>query len=137
LSPISATYEPLSHGQDRTTVIAVAWGQLTGEDLATIIDDQMELEPVEPVHRIFATLGQARKDTMRFDAAVVTNYWPGRNNKREAVTLTAARLQIGRKRYQDSGYQIDKTGITGHPRKLRPQVGQDVFGVECLEIPIV
>jgi hypothetical protein len=40
---------------------------------AFVVDDEMQLEPIEPSHAGLAALGQAVEDLMAVDAAIVTD----------------------------------------------------------------
>jgi hypothetical protein len=44
-------------------VVEIAWGEAEGEELAAIIDHQMELEPVESLDRGFPVAGVHLEDT--------------------------------------------------------------------------
>ena len=44
------------HVRDRRAVVNVGWGQLDRQQLAFVIDDQMQLEPVKPTHRVLTPL---------------------------------------------------------------------------------
>jgi hypothetical protein len=73
LIPNQFAKETLGQGRDRTTIIDINRSQATGEDLATVVDYQMELEAVELIDRIRAALGQSRSVAMVLDAAGMTN----------------------------------------------------------------
>jgi hypothetical protein len=44
------------------------------QDFTTLIDDQMELEPVKPAHRTLASLGELSKYLVIVNAMVVTHH---------------------------------------------------------------
>lgn len=46
---------------DGLPVIHIARREIKGEDFASVIDHQMEFEPIKPAHRGFATLSQPGK----------------------------------------------------------------------------
>src|SRR3954463_6279210 len=51
----------------------VAGGDFQGHDLALVVDEEVQLEAVEPSHAGLATRGQAIEDLMTVDAAIVTD----------------------------------------------------------------
>ena len=65
--------ESLGHMGHRLTVIDIAWCQVKGEQLALVVDNEMQLEAVEPAHRVLATSGQTGKDLVAVDPSVVTD----------------------------------------------------------------
>ena len=52
------------------SIIDIAWGQAKGQDLALIVDDQVQLEAVKPTDRGLATSGTASKDAMGVNTAL-------------------------------------------------------------------
>src|SRR5215472_14901078 len=93
--------QALGQVRNRTAIIHSGGSQTAGEDLALVVDHQMEFEAVEPIHRVLPALGQPGSVAMVLDAAVMTDDQLGRIDKGEAITSTAARLQIRRQRDQD------------------------------------
>ena len=92
-------------------IIDVAWGQAERQDLALIIDDQVELEAVKPADRGLATSGTSIKNAMLMDASVVTDGQRGRFDEADARTLTQLRVQVGHQWHQHRGHQLDKARI--------------------------
>ena len=119
LSPLIA---PRQVGQGPLAVVHVARRDLAGEEFPSVVDHQMELEAIVPIHRILAALGQSGKDAMLLDAAIVTDDQRGRVHEADAGALPPAGLQIGAQRHQDRGDQFHKAAITDQPWKLRSQV---------------
>jgi hypothetical protein len=67
------TKQPICHDRYRFSVIFIAWGQVETKDLSLIVDDQMELEAIEPTCGGLTTPSQTRKDPVSRDAQVVTD----------------------------------------------------------------
>jgi hypothetical protein len=64
--------------RNRMPIIDIAWGQAKGQDLALIVDDQVQLEAKEPADRGLATCGAPFKHAMLVDACMVANSeWSG------------------------------------------------------------
>ena len=118
-------------------IIDVARGQAERQELALIIDDQVELEAIEPADRGLATSSTAVKDAMGVDASVVTDGKGGGVDKADAATLTQLGMQIGHQRNQDSGHQLDKARVAHQDRKLTAQMTVDIFGIVGFEGAVV
>ena len=56
------------HLRNRSSIINVARGQTTRQQVAAIIDRQMQLEAINPAHATLSTFGVGGKDTMLVDA---------------------------------------------------------------------
>lgn len=65
--------QPTRQVGKRLAIIHVARRDLAGEQVSSVVDDQMEFEPIKPIHRILPPLGQSREDAMLLNAAVVTD----------------------------------------------------------------
>jgi hypothetical protein len=102
---------------DRAAIIHSGGSQAAGAHLALSVDEQMELEAVEPLNRIFATLCQPGQHTMVLDAAVMTDDQLGGIAKREAMASTATGLQLRRQRDQDRRDQFDQALVTDQQRR--------------------
>jgi hypothetical protein len=68
-----ASEEPPQQTRHRTPVGGVAGSEADGEQLATVIDHQMQLEPREPAHRRLAAPGVAGKDAVLRDPRRMAN----------------------------------------------------------------
>ena len=60
--------------QRQVAVIDVAGREHDGNKIALVIDDQMQLEAVEPPHRCFAALGDASERLVSVNASVVADF---------------------------------------------------------------
>jgi len=129
--------EALSQLWNWAAIIHVARGEAASEEVAAVVDDQMQFEAVKPIDRILAALGQSSKDPMVVDAAVVTDHQFGRIDKREAVTRPSTGLQVCRQWRQDGRDELHEAIVTDQPRKVPAQGRQNVPSVERLEVAIV
>jgi hypothetical protein len=80
---------------NRMPIIDIARGQAKGQDLTLIVDDQVQLEAVEPAHRGLATSSTPVKDAMGVNASVMADGKRGGIDEADARTLTQLRVQIG------------------------------------------
>src|SRR5436190_20100492 len=91
--------------------------QAEGHDLALVVDDDMQLEAIEPAHGGMTALGNIRKRLVFVDALVVTN------GKRSGIDVVKACLIAGlvfekhAQGGQDAAFDFDKSMI-------RQQVGE-------------
>ena len=67
------TPQILGHMEHRLTVIDIAWSQIEGDQLALVVDHEIQLETVEPTHRVLAPGGQSTKHLVTEDASVVAD----------------------------------------------------------------
>jgi len=110
------------------SIIEVARGHAERQDLALIIDHQVQLEAIKPAHRGLATSGTSIKDPMRVDAGVVADGKRGGVNEAHARTLTQLRMQIGapvapapwastrQSAHSSPRWETRDTGDVGHTR---------------------
>ena len=119
------------------SIIEVARGQAERQDLALIVDDQVQLEAIKPAHRGLATSGTPVKDAMGVDASVVADGKRGGVNEANACTLTQSRMQIGHQGHQHRGHQLDKARIAHQCWKLAAQMALHIFSVIGFERAIV
>ena len=66
-------HQVLRQFRHRLSVVYIARRQMKSQEFPLIIDDQVQLEAVEPIDRRLAALGEVSKNLVRVDAAVVTN----------------------------------------------------------------
>ncbi len=112
--------EPADQFGNGASIIDVAWGQAKGQQLALIIDDQVQLKAVEPAHRHLATCGPSGKDPVLM-----------------AATAAQLRVQIGHQWNQKCGHQLDEAVIAHQAGKLTAQMLLDILGAIRFERPIV
>ena len=60
-------------GRNRSPIIDIAWGETASQQIAAIIDRQVQLEAKEPAHATFATPGISGTDAVLADAFGMTH----------------------------------------------------------------
>jgi hypothetical protein len=116
-----------------TPVVGIAWGEAESEHLPAVVDDEMELEPVEPAHGGLATPRIDAKDAMLLDARVVADHQGGRVDEADARALSQLCVQVDGERYEETRHEVDEAGVTDQLRELSAQVGLHVLGIEPFE----
>lgn len=127
----------LDHLWDRLAIIHVAWGQTTGQQVAAVVDGQMQFEAVKPAHTGLAALGINRKDAVRTDAFGITDGKRGRINEADACTGSIAALQIGEQWNRQAGDQSHKARITDQVWEFTSQMHLDRLRVIGFEVAIM
>ena len=79
---------------DRTAVVDVAAGQAEGQQLAAVVDDQVQLEAVEPADRGLAPRGVEGEDAMLPDAGVVADRQRRRVDEADARAVPELGVQV-------------------------------------------
>ena len=119
---------------DRPTVVRVTGGETEGEQLATVIDDQMELEAVEPPHRGLAAAGVDPEDAVLLDARGMAN-----TKEVESIKLIPVHVPgwcAGRSPgARGSAASVRQSGCSSGAGKLLA-MDLHILGVEALEGPI-
>jgi hypothetical protein len=129
--------EPCDQFGNGTPIIDIAWGQAKGQQLALIIDDQVQLEAKEPADRGLATCGAPFKHAMLVDACIVANSeWSG-VDEADAATAAQLRVQIGYQWNQHGGHQLDEALVAHQGGKLPTPMALHVFSVIRFERAIV
>lgn len=95
IAAISEQFAKQSLAQFRNwfAIVHVARGDDRAEQFATVVDDQMYFEAVEPADAGLASLGDSAKDLVGVDSAVVTNRDAGRINEGNAAAVAKARVK--------------------------------------------
>jgi hypothetical protein len=116
----------------RAAIIDIARREAKGQEFAAIIDEQMQLEAVEPADRGFAAAGVDGEDLVLTDARVLTDGERCRVDEADAGARPELGIQIDGQRHQDAGHELDEATVAHELQKLTAQVPLDVFGVERL-----
>ena len=127
--PKQLATQPFDHARHRSAIIDIAWSETTSQQLASIIDGQVQLKPKEPAHARLATFGIRRKDAVRCDPFGITDLHRSRVNKADACASSIATLHIGEQGNQHRWNQGDKALITDQMRKFAGQMNLDMFSV--------
>ncbi len=78
----------------RHSVIHIACGQISGQQLTAVIDHHMQFETIEPAHRVLAPFGYTSKNLVGGDTRVVADTDRRRIDKTDAATATQLCLQV-------------------------------------------
>lgn len=118
-------------------VMDIAWRDLKPEDLAALVDEQVELQSEEPAHRRNAALCKACKGFVAIDSAVVTDgKWRGIDERSAGLSACKHARKNG-KMAGAAALQFDKTVVGNKARKLAGQVHEHFLFVEMFERAIV
>src|SRR5437764_15080865 len=85
--------QPFDHARHRSAIIDIAGSQTTSQQVASIIDGQVQFEAVKPAHARLATFGVGRKDAMLTDPFGITDFQRSRVNEADAGASSIATLQ--------------------------------------------
>mgnify|MGYP001791705107 CR=1 FL=1 len=123
----------MGHG---LAVVGVSRCQGQVEQLASVVDHQMQFESEEPIHRSLAPRCQVAKDAMLANAFVVTDLEASRIDETDARTTPEASTQVSAKRNESGGEPFDEALVT-HPiwKGARPVLAY-LFRVVPLEVPV-
>lgn len=121
--------EALGQLGHRPTVSDIAGRQAKGQQLAAVVDDQVELEAIKPAHRGLAPCRASGKDAGGMDPRIVTDGERGGVDKADAGAGAQVGGQVRRQRDQDGGQQFDKPLVAHQSGELGTQVALDVLGV--------
>ncbi len=104
-------HQTLRELRNRFPIIDVAWGQAERQDLALIVDHQVQLEAVKPAHRGLATSSTAIKDAMGVNAGIVADGKRSGVDEADASAATQLRVQVGDQWNEDRGHQLHEARI--------------------------
>src|SRR2546429_8528424 len=65
--PKELAAQSFHHLRNRSPIIHIAWSQTTSQQIAAIIDSQVQFKTEEPAHACLATPGISRKDAVSAD----------------------------------------------------------------------
>lgn len=102
-----------------------------------MVDDQMQLKPIEPAHGGFAALGDASEGLVVMDATVMTDLQRRGIDEGNAVGGSKpAPAQEDQKRHHSATHEFDEATVADQPRKLRMQMRPDMLEVIVFEGPV-
>jgi len=129
--------QALGQFRDGLAVIDVTGGEAEGQQLAPIIDHEMELEAVEPTHGGFAPAGHLLENLVVVNAAVVADHQGGGIDEDDPGVLAPPGVQVDGQRHQGGGNQGHKPSVAQQGRKLVPAVPAAVQEVKGFEIAVL
>lgn len=95
--------EPTNQARQRSTIVDIAGCEAEGEELAAVIDDQVQLEAVELAHRGLAAARLQREDAMLANAQVLADGQRRRVDEADVSVDAQLGVQIDDQRRQDAG----------------------------------
>jgi len=125
--------EPPHQAGHRPTVVHVARSQAHGQEVAAVVDDQMELEAIEPAHGRRAVSCIGPKDAMGVDARGAADAQASGIDQADARTRAELRVQTDRQGQQHARHESNEACIADHLRELGAQLCLDMLGVKALE----
>ena len=115
----------------------IAGSDLESEKFSTLIDDEMELESIEPSHRVFSSLREFLENLMGLDSAVRTDDDRCGVDIGDSGHSSLSRLQVGAERYHRLSHEFDKAIIANEMRKSFFEIIDYEFGIIRLEMAII
>src|SRR5260221_9495905 len=129
--------DALEQGGDGLAVVDVTAGEAEGEQLALIVDHQMQLEAVEPAQRSLAAGRIDGEHAVLWDTGVMGDGQGRGGDEAEAGAPGHLGLQIGDPRQQHTRHEFDEPGIAHQLGELRMQLLRHVLGVIGLESAVM
>lgn len=117
----------------RAAVVAMAGRQAAGQQLAAVVDDQVQLAAGAPAHRGLAPARIGPEDLVLRDPGVTAGDERGGVHEAAARTRSQLGVQLDGQREQHARHACDEAGVADQVGELGAQVDRDVLGVEALE----
>ena len=121
--------QPFDQGRNGSAIIDIAWSQATSQQLASVIDRQMQLEAKEPAHTRLPAPGVRRKDAVPTDALGIAHVQRSRVDETDPCAGSVLTLQIGQHWNHHLRDQCHEARIAHQAWKFAGEVNLDVFGV--------
>ena len=120
-----------------STIVDIADRKIEGHNLPLVIDDEVQLEPIEPACSAFPALGKAGKHSMRMNPSVVA-YGQGTGiNKTNPATLANPELHHVYCQNQEAGlHQFHKAIVADQMRETGAQMLANMVLVVPFEVPV-
>ena len=129
--------QPVGDLWNRRTGSNIAWCEAKCEQLATVIEHEMELKAEAPANRGLATLGLSTKHAMPAAAPIVAYGKFGGINKRDTVTASQALMQIEQERHKCTGNELNTARVAYACGKLAVSMLAHMLGVDRFEVAVV
>ncbi len=108
--PKQLAAQPFDQLWHRSAIIDVARSQTARQQVAAVIDRQVQFKAEKPAHRRLAAPGIGGKDAMLTDALGITDFQRGGIDETDAGAGAIAALQVGQQRHQHPGMSATKRG---------------------------
>ena len=128
-----ASEEPTDQVGNWPPIVGVAGREAQREQVATVVDHQMEFAAIEPSHRGLAAPCVHAEDPVLRDPRGMADAERGGVDEADPRTLPQLRVQVNSARYQVTRHEGHKAGITQEGGKLLAQMRLDMLGVEAFE----
>lgn len=129
--------QPFGQMRDGGAVVDVARRHLERQQLAPVVDHQVQLEAVKPAYRGLAAPGQLFEHLVAADAAVVADDDGGRVDEGDAGDRALTLLEVGAQRHQHRLRQRDHVRVAGQAGKLAPEMAAHFVQVVGLEATVL
>ena len=126
--------QPLAEVGHGLTVIDIASSEPEANQFALRVDDNMELESIEPTHRSLAAPGAVCENPMASNAPVIANSERSSVGDGNPVALAFEHLEQGRQGNHTAGQEFYASLVARQLRKLSLQVTARVNQVKTLEL---
>ena len=131
------TPQIVAHLWHRFAVIYIARRELKSQQFTLVIDNQMELEAIEPAHTALAACGHISKEPMAADALVVADGQRGRIDKCHPCRLAETPIQIEIQGWQGGWHQLHNARVTDQTGKFTAHMLAYLLRVIRFEITIM
>jgi len=128
--------QALRHIRHRFSIVNVAWCEAEGKEFSLVIDNQMNLEAIEPTHCGLATFGCVSEDPMRMDTTVVTDSNGHGIHKGDTTALTFSGSQVEAQRKQCTWHEFHKAIVAHQMWESPSQMSAYFSGVVVLECSV-
>src|SRR5688572_25946944 len=112
----------------------IAGGQLQGDDLMAVVEDEVQLEAEEPAHRGLAALGQTGEDLVPVDAMIVADRQGGGVDVIDPDPGPSVADEKEHQRHDDTFLPGDEVLVAGHAGKVAAQQRLGEAVMEALEM---
>ena len=125
-------FQPLGHGLHHGPVIDIARCDLKRNDLAFIVDDDMQFHPVEPAHCCSSPLGKTSKGFVSIDPSVMTDRQMRAVSNIDACFLARQMMQQHTQWHEQAWFQGNKPAIAGQITKQLPVMA--AYAIQIIQL---
>jgi len=129
--------KPTNQWGNGPAVVDFTWCEAEREQLAAVIDHQVELEPIEPADRGFASTRIDAKDPVLSNPGCATDRQGGGVDEADPGARAQLGMQVDREWGHDSGQQLNEAIVADEPGELGAQLDLDLLDVKRFEGPVV
>ena len=126
-------FDQMRHGP---AVVHIARRQVAREQLAAVVDDEVELKAVKPAHTALPPPGGVEEDFVLRDAQVVADGQSRRVHERDARTRAEAGVEVAPERGERVALQLDEALVADEARERPGPLLHHLLGVEGFEVAV-